>query len=328
MTAFKIIKLINLSPTHIGTGKGSYDFSHDELKSDTISSALASIRAQYGKADDLEQFLNSFTISSAFPFWKDTLFLPKACGRINIDVIGESPNNIRKDLKRVKYVESSIWSKLVRSEDVKINKSQLHNSFIIKDREFEDLYISQVGQRVFVPREGDSDTEPFYFEWNFFHPDGGLYCIVDCDDKTFNEVFELFKMLGVVGIGTDKSVGGGKFEVEVGNITIPIINDYTHKMLLSTYIPTEEEHKNIVLEESKYNLISRGGFIAGSSNMEMRHLRKKSIFMFDSSSILKVEEPLYGKIVNLRPEWNNYNLHPVYRSGKPFYIPIKIINYE
>jgi hypothetical protein len=36
MAEYKIIKLKNMSPLHIGTGKESYDFSSDELQSDRI----------------------------------------------------------------------------------------------------------------------------------------------------------------------------------------------------------------------------------------------------------------------------------------------------
>ena len=78
MPTYKIIKLKNLTPLHIGTGKeNQYDFSAADLHSDTLSAALAALRAQQGQADDIETFLQSFSLSSAFPYWNDICFLPK-----------------------------------------------------------------------------------------------------------------------------------------------------------------------------------------------------------------------------------------------------------
>ena len=74
MATYTIIKLKNLSPLHIGTGKENYDFSAAELQSDTLSAALAAIRAQKGKTDDLAEFLDSFKLSSAFPFIDNHFF--------------------------------------------------------------------------------------------------------------------------------------------------------------------------------------------------------------------------------------------------------------
>jgi CRISPR/Cas system CSM-associated protein Csm4 (group 5 of RAMP superfamily) len=53
MAHFSIIKLTNMSPLHIGSENDNYDSSSDSLQSDTISSAIAAIRAQNGRIDDL-----------------------------------------------------------------------------------------------------------------------------------------------------------------------------------------------------------------------------------------------------------------------------------
>ena len=70
-----IIKFKNLTPLHIGTGKENYDFSSSVLHSDTLSAALASLRAQKGKSSDIESFLMSFAISSAFPYFGELLLV-------------------------------------------------------------------------------------------------------------------------------------------------------------------------------------------------------------------------------------------------------------
>ena len=45
MIKYKIIKLKNLSPLHLGIGKEDYDFSSHALESDALIAALSSIKA-------------------------------------------------------------------------------------------------------------------------------------------------------------------------------------------------------------------------------------------------------------------------------------------
>ena len=60
--------MTHFSPLHIGTGKENYDFSASDLHSDTLLSALAAMRVQMGQTENLESFLSSFLLSSAFLF--------------------------------------------------------------------------------------------------------------------------------------------------------------------------------------------------------------------------------------------------------------------
>ena len=69
MITFTVIKMTHFSPLHIGTGKENYDFSASDLHSDTLLSALAAMRVQMGQTENLESFLSSFLLSSAFPFF-------------------------------------------------------------------------------------------------------------------------------------------------------------------------------------------------------------------------------------------------------------------
>lgn len=312
-----------MSPLHIGTGKENYDFSASELQSDTISSALASIRAQNGKTGDIEDFLNSFSVSSAFPFWKDYYFLPKIQGKLNVRVKGQDEHQYRKKLKKVQFIESSIWQKLASGVEVEIEEGQIQKEFILPVVCQSDFKISksQVSQRVSVPRGDGQEAEPFFFDWRYFSSDAGLYCLVDTDTKKFDEIKTLFEQLGVWGIGTDRNVGGGKFEVEHSSLEITEPNGANMTVLLSLYIPGETEFGSFDLDNSRYNLVLRGGYISGSDNENFRHLRKKSVYMFDVGSVFPLQN-IAGKIVNLRPKWEG--MHDIFRSGKPLTLPIKM----
>ena len=324
MPTFPIIKMTDLSPLHIGSGRENYDSAASSLQSDTLSAALAAIRAQQGKTEDMEEFLSSFTLSSAFPYWQDCYFLPKAQGRLAVSVNGKEEHEYRKKLKKIKLIESSLWNKLANGESLVVEESQVQGDYLLpKGKNTGLLSMSEVAERVTMPRDGLSDATPFFFEWHYFAKDAGLYCLIDAQDSLFEELKSLFAALGESGIGTDKNVGGGKFNVEAGSLSLRTPDQKDGTMLLSLYIPTKEELDTIDLEKSRYALCLRGGFMAGSTNENMRHLRKRSIYAFNVGSVFMPPLIPTGKVVNLKPEWKDPTMHPVYRSGRPFVVPIK-----
>jgi len=323
-----VIKLKHISPLHMGTGKENYDFSSSVLQSDTISAALAAMRVQCGKVDDLKDFMESFTVSSAFPFFGQCLFFPKPQGKMNVSVSDMEEYPSRKKLKKVKFVEYETWKQLICGESVNVQSNQLQSIFLLSSKsvsEFAVPYKSQVNQRVSVPRNDGADADPFFFDWTYFHQEGGLFCVLDAPKNMETEIVELFQMLGETGIGTDKNIGGGKFEVEKSaSINFDCVKSANATMLLSLYIPAEEEIDSLDLLNSKYELVQRGGFLAGSQEEDFKHLRKKSVYAFNVGSVFPTTTKLTGKIVDLQPSWNDERMHPVYRSGKPFAIPINL----
>jgi CRISPR type III-A-associated RAMP protein Csm4 len=226
-------------------------------------------------------------------------------------------------LKKLRYLGIGTWTSLARGETVRISPAQIKGGFLV-DRGtcFDIPFESQVSQRVSVPRD-EQDPAPFFFDWTFFRPDAGLYCLTDATGALFDELVSLFKILGETGIGTDRNVGGGKFDIETDSLSLPDVPAANQLVLLSLYIPTSEELSLLHLTDSHYDLLLRGGFIAGSQEEDLRHLRKRSIYMFNVGSLFPTTSPIVGKIVDLAPEWNDPRMHPVYRSGRPFYLPIK-----
>jgi CRISPR type III-A-associated RAMP protein Csm4 len=326
MPEYSIIKLKHLTPLHIGTGKENhYDFSAINLHSDTLSSALAALRAQQGNAKDTQAFLDSFVLSSAFPFWDDNLFLPKLQGKINISVFGKEEKEYRKQLKKLRYIDSCLWNDLVAGKPIKVKDMQLQDEFLIKEgNNFAKPFMSQLNQRVSVPRMDGQDADPFFFNWTYFRSNAGLYCITDAQGKLFEEIKNLFEHLGETGIGTDKNIGGGKFKIETTTISLPDIHDANQTMLLSLYIPKKEELPHLHLTSARYELVLRGGYMSGTSEERFMHLRKRSVYMFNIGSLFPTTTTLVGKTVNLTPAWNDERMHPVYRSGRPFCLPVKI----
>lgn len=319
-----------MTPLHLGIGRDSYDVAASVMQSDMLSAALASVRALHGKAGSTLAFLSTFALSSAFPYDGKEFFLPRMKGLLPISVRHEEEKDYRKKLKKLSYISMPLWLKLAKGERLEIDDNQLQGAFLLAEgkADYHAPMTHVVTERVSVSRSGEEDAVPFMFDWTFFkHNDSdesktsGLYCLLKADIDTAKEITELFSELGELGIGSDKSVGGGHFSVETDTVDIPSINS-DKQILLSTYIPTKEELDATDLQSSTYQLIHRGGFIAGSNNETLRHLRRKTIFMFDAGSILATGKSLEGAIVDLKPEWNSPEMHPVYRSGRPIALHI------
>lgn len=321
-----------MTPLHLGLGRDSYDVSASLLQSDMLSAALASIRAMHGKGDTTEQFLSAFALSSAFPYDGDEYFLPRMKGRLAITVNEEEEKDYRKKLKKLVYISFPLWQQLAQGKALAVDDNQLQGAFLLSkgNDNYKAPMTHVTTERVSVSRNGEDDAVPFMFDWTFFRHDGnmtspsgkvietkeaGLYCLLHADEETTQEITALFHELGEQGIGSDKSVGGGHFTIETDTIELADVKS-DKQLLLSTYIPTEEEVKSFSLEKSIYQLVHRGGFMAGSNNEGLRHLRKKTVYMFDTGSVIVSDAKLVGKIVNVAPQWNTPDIHPVYRSGR------------
>jgi len=53
MATYTIIKLKDMSPLHMGTGKENYDFSASQLHSDTLSAALVAMKVRHGNIENI-----------------------------------------------------------------------------------------------------------------------------------------------------------------------------------------------------------------------------------------------------------------------------------
>lgn len=278
MATYTLVKFKNMTPLHMGTGKENYDFSSSDLHSDTLAAALAATKAQISEGSDLKSFLESFVVSSAFPFIENHYFLPKPRGKINVEVTDADEYMVRKKLKKLRFVEAGLWNNLVAGRKLVVQSWQLKGAFLLPanspDTKFMVISKSQVNQRATVPREDGKDAEPFFFEWTYFAKNAGLYCLLDAPADKKEELFHLFERLGENGLGTDRNVGGGKFEIEKAELSIPEVEYADSTLLLSLFIPTEEELPLLNVEHSCYDLLRRGGYMSGSQESDFRHLWK------------------------------------------------------
>lgn len=329
MKRYHILKMHFLTPLHIGEGRETYDFSSVDLHSDALTAALAAVKAQAGAdGEEIAAFLESFRLSSAFPFVGTHYYLPRAAGRLK--VAAHTEERMRKTLKKVNYLEQSLWVQWASGHPLQLQEEWVHGAYVdssdnTAEEGFVMPYVNQVNQRVSVPRSAGEDARPFYFDWRFFHPQAGLYCLTDAEGAIWEELVTLMRRLGDAGMGTDKYVGGGQFTVDAEHtMELPEVADADATVLLSLYLPQEAEVPALRLAESRYGLVLRGGYMAGSSCAAFRHLWKKSVYMFTEGSVFPVTSPLQGQVADLKPDWNEPGMHSVFRSGKPFCMPVKM----
>lgn len=323
---FKIVRLEFISPLHIGLGANDqYDSMDNMLHSDTISGALTSAYVSLYGDENVPEFIKSFRVSSAFPFCNNHYFMPKPMVQIKLDWGNDEKNCETKTLKKLEYIELPVYEQLIAGETVKVkdemlpgNKKFLWSGDGRKDAQF---MTSTIQQRVMVPRSGQEDARPYYIERLFFRRGSGLFFFVEVNDEALEKVAACIRFLETTGLGTDKSAGNGQFESSFENLSIALPGNSNMHLLLSLYCPIMDEITEDSLRKSSYLLTKRGGFIAGTSVDKFRHLRKRSIYMMREGSVLYGNKP-EGKVIDLRPSWNDPALHPVWRDGRAFSLPV------
>ena len=328
MTKFKVLKMHFTTPIHIGQGvTESYGRSGRILHSDSISGALAATFSAQYPGKDIKFFMESFQISSAFPFSGEKLFFPKPMIKLPVSSENESLI-VTKKLKKLEYFDQSSFETIILGNELNVSSAeQLAGEgrfFLTKpDSSFQIPYSSVVIQRVAVPRSDGGDASPFYFERLTFEKGCGFWCFFEVAEDYRNMFLKCLIDLGENGIGTDRTVGNGQFEITIETIDLALPETEANNLVLSLYWPAESELNALELDKSAYLLKKRGGFIAGSSDEKFRHLRRKSVYMFVEGSVFVGTTE--GMIGDLRPEWNDSKLHPVWRDGRAFSIPI-IVN--
>lgn len=328
MTDYKIIRLFFTSPLHLSRGQTEeYDRAANMLHSDTIAGAIASAFAQLYPKKDIRSFMDSFVVSSAFPFHNETLFYPKPMTKLPIKE-DNAEIGMAKKIKKAAFMDQKLFENVLNKREIDLNTVEISNGMMSSlSGTSLSFFKKDVQQRVLVPRGGNGDAVPYYIERTWFAENSGLYFFFKSEED-LSTIEACMRYLADSGLGTDKSVGNGQFKLSktiIETIQLEVAGSTSAQLALSLYCPEKDEISIDVLNNSAYNLELRGGYLAGSSNEKLRHLRKKKVYMFSCGSVFPMKH-LKGKILDLSPEWNEDGLHPVYRSGKGFFIPILITN--
>ena len=347
----KLLRFHFKTPLHIGSVKlEEYSSSAKILHSDTIYAAIIATWNTLGMQacipDNLAktgQHLD-FTLSSLFPFYQASrtactqYFFPRPWGFIRPDNYQDS-----KKIKKISYLDLSSFKAILQGK-FKPSIDHVKGSYYVSDNQvtFDDRFIaSEVFARNTVPRYSDDeeeDTKIYYIDRLFFRGNSGLFCVAQfANEAAEKQVMAALRYLQDEGLGTDRHVGNGFFELTCEDFTaLSDLKDLKtdHSLNLSLFCPTDRAALSQMLDaKSRHEIIKRGGWITTEPYL---NYRKKSIYMFKEGGIFNTKNlfanglQAYGKTVDLRPDdqflpkETKKAMPPIYRVGRSLFVPIKL----
>ncbi|MHA1274517.1 MAG: type III-A CRISPR-associated RAMP protein Csm4, partial [Promethearchaeota archaeon] len=341
MVKHQLIKLKPITPFHIGT---LMDLENTEIivHSDTIFSALCNILGKYFSENEYNKFIQPFInrkppflLSSAFPYYEKgentIFFFPKPL--IFKDFVGNEPN-LAKKYKKIRYISKKLFDAYITGNDEFLeanfkdkNNNPIENNFLqgyqiwlsTEERELipeiNALWKVERFPRIVIDRI-TSLTGIYHYSRVFFHEkvdeneNVGLFLLINVIDKNnqediLNNLFLNFRYLGDTGLGGERSIGNGFFELQLDNDNNPFsieIPDNSknskYGFNLSLYIPTKNELQNKVIDHnSYYQLIKRTGWIS-----QKTYFRKSINLILEGSVLNKLNGNIMGKMVDVTPE--------------------------
>jgi len=318
---FQLVRLRFRQPLHLSRGKlNTYESSEHTLHSDTLQAALFVCALQLYNETTALDFQKKVIISSAFPFDEEGEWLPRPL-HLRLD---DDPDT-RKELKKVRYLKKTHFEKVLRG--VKPTAAELldDNGIAIQPK----IWKEDVTQRVLIDRVNAGST-PFYLEKLYpvnRHEDRGLYVLIQ--NNGFAKLKNLFRLLGDNGIGLQRSLGNGTFDIEkleIEDCSFNLPDTPSAWVNLSLYRPEDEtEVGKIQFQDSQYQLLKRGGWLSSPDDTRHMSLRKKSVLMFSEGSVLVFGDGeaggfVRGKMEDLDPREDVS--HPVYRDGRGIFLPM------
>ena len=299
------------------------------IHSDTLYAAIFFAWNRLGKPEWIPNGLNpqpSFTISSLFPYFQNTYFLPRPFYTPEADRDSIDNTSIRKSIKKAAWVDTVIFEELLNDIVPKYIESNNFKDIFWSSQPFStatSFITSQIVPRVSISRVPGEDTRIFYIEKFYFQKEAGLYFLVQFDNVSEKLQLEAaLHFLGDEGIGTDRNIGHGKFTFsEQPVFQINCKKQHGLAVNLGLFCPENKTLFSGMLDHSSigYDLMKRGGWLSEP----YQTWRKKSVYMLREGSVLQLKENLkffaLGENVNVNPDTVPVN-HPVWRCGKTIFL--------
>lgn len=324
----KAYKLKFHSSFHIDAGTSVDGPSETYIHSDTLFSALVSAAKKFYGNKISEKFLQpgSIILSSAFPYYKNEFFLPKP--------LHFFPENLKdyemiKVFKKAKFISKEILEKIISGENIEekyYSKDYILNgcwrtNVNIKNSDEEDKIFNIQEMPHIVMDRVSNQTQIFYKSEVYFNKNAGLFFIANIKDDLLHTFETVLRFLGDEGIGADRTVGKGLFEIEeIQNFSLTTGIESEFFYLLSLYSPTKEEFEKIVPHKSYYDFTIRGGWVSNNT------LNRKNLRMFVEGSVLKLtnkQKPIgcLHKVLE-KKNYENDLFYDIYRSGQAIFLPV------
>lgn len=311
------------------------------MRSDTLWGACCwGMRLLYGKGY-LEAFLESyqtpdtdvkpFYISSAFPFLEKNNqripFLPPPVRQVEYykESAGKSYEEEKQQMRRWKTAGDNQWLSKAQFEyafcGITPAPKQLVGHPAIEVRPMTHNTIDRlVGSTLTANNRGQLfHTEERYVLEKERKQNAGLYFLAAGNTDLLESVLRLLEHLG---IGGDRSIGKGRFDMEWEDFDIHEPSDANGLMALSLYHPNPEEL--LKLEKSQdpvlnYKTIVRQGWKAAHN--------KKPVLYLEEGSVIPIlsDKQVWGRNAYAGEHEQGY---PITQYGHGFMIKVKIPTHE
>lgn len=321
----RVIKLKSISPFHLNPPRDSLAKTETVIQSDMLVSALAVCHTKLYGEFPRSFFSPKLTVSSLFPYYKDSLFFPAPLFDFREK---ETAGKRNKRLGKLKYLEASLWQKVIAGERLSEAEVFPSGSFGVdseeKAREISQFFREEELQRLWVGRD------PFHFSQVRLDQKGGLFFLCRVDPEIEPGFTASLRLLADEGLGSDRTVGKGLFEIleeDPGFRLPPVGASSSYMMSLSFFIPSEEDATAIAFDESYYLLQHKRGWY---NTHRLLTLKKKGIFGFAEGSVFKSGRVLTGKEVTLMTKDEMGRIFPgadtfdILRSGFLFGFPVTV----
>ncbi|MGI6460889.1 MAG: type III-A CRISPR-associated RAMP protein Csm4 [Candidatus Hydrogenedentales bacterium] len=299
------------------------------VHSDTLHAALVSVAAMHGSP--LLKRAETLRVSSLYPSWGGVCFLPKPFLRPPGEEGASNPLE-RKRWKTIRLVSEGMLTAWLAGA---LEESQLASEAPAGCALLQDelptgapvpraLMAEEISAAVAVDRHG-AGTMPFDRRGLRVNTGEGCgaYFLAELEDAESGPFRALADHLGEQGLGGERSVGYGRFEVAscepVGGTLFATHGAADAFLTLSLYLPTEEEVAAGALEApAAYDCTVRGGWIHSAGGTTQR---KRSLRMCVEGGVFKKISGRHGDVRNTAPA--SFTRHPVYRSGLAFELPFQ-----
>lgn len=333
-----------LSPFHIQNNSANHESVENFVKSDTLSSALMHIWSLiHGEIPGLPENL-PFKVSSIFPAIENNGKIIKLFPKtktLTFDWFKENSKNglnepNHKAWKKVAWMDEQLFRKSIENptELKSFLPEIIESSIWLSDKQSPKsilLFKTDERTRVVIDRVHASAT-PFHFITVMYAPTTRLFFLADVQKEYEAEFETVLRVLGDEGLGGDKTLGMGRFEVQsIESFALPTAKNPNAYMCLGLLNPSKEEQVSINWEASNYTIVNRRGWVSKLP------LRRKATRMLDDASIVVTNMQLKGRILEvLNP--NDTTLpaevasklkesglsHPIYRDGRTILIPMSV----
>jgi CRISPR-associated protein Csm4 len=316
-------RLTFLDRIHFGSLGVGLESIEETLHSDSLYSALCHAWSTLFGADDLRRVIARFfsappfLLSSAFPYWQETFFLPKPMTRLPGFADAATRQADGKLLKETTYLPRELFVAWIQGHTFPLEQIATANSLI-----------ARMAHRELIPRvalgRDSAMSEIFHVGVLRFAPEGGLYFLIRLQDDTLApNLRAALHLLGEMGVGGERTYGLGRFTVRLEPADAPWmaleVKAGPRHLTLALFCPPPEDLDRLD-EACAYGLIERKGWI--HSPYTYRQLKRKSVTMFAEGSVFA--QALAGQVLDVTPAaWDRASSHPIYRFALPFYVGVQ-----